>query len=149
MDNSFPNDEQSTPKHSSSGKRRRSRSLRNGQRRPRQSRHDPIAVYVVVENPDLDSLPDGAGIVRREIVFNNDDVDSAGEANESNVNSPLARADNSRGMNASRTDNLYNMEVVESDESTGLSEIETPQFGNRVDSLSAALATIQECQNSE
>jgi hypothetical protein len=73
----------------------RSRSLRSGQRRPHQSRHDPVAVDVVVEHRDLASLPAGAGIVRRGIVFNNDDVDSTGEANEQTLDSPKRLADNS------------------------------------------------------
>jgi hypothetical protein len=133
MDSYLPNNEQSTPKHSSCCKRRRSRSLRSGQRRPRQSRHDPVAVDVVVENRDLVSLPAGAGIVRREIVFNIDDVNLTGEANEPNLDSSLTLADNSRGMNANRTDYLYNMEVDESDGSIGFSEIENPQFDSLVE----------------
>jgi hypothetical protein len=106
MDDSLPNGEHSTPKHSPSGKRRRSRSLRNGQRRSRRSRHDPVAVDVVVENPDFASLPKGAGIVRRGIVFDNDDVDSACDVNAPTLNCPLEHADHSRGMSANSTDHL-------------------------------------------
>jgi hypothetical protein len=65
-------------------------------------------------------------MVRREIVFNNGDVNLTGEANEPTLDSSITLADNSRGMNAIRTDHLYNMEVDESDESIGFSEIENP-----------------------
>jgi hypothetical protein len=96
----------------------------------------------VVGNPDLASLPEGVGIVRREIVFNSDDIDPAGEANEPTSDSPLAHVDNSRGMSASRTDHLYNMEVEESNESTGFSETENTQFDSLVDSPSSARVTL-------
>jgi hypothetical protein len=101
----------------------------------------------VVTNPDLASLPEGVGVVSREIAFHNDDFYSVGEANDPTLESPLAHADNSRGMRASRIDHLYNMEVEESNESTGVSEIENPQFNSLVDSPSIARVTIQACQS--
>jgi hypothetical protein len=143
----LPNDEYSTPKYSSSGKRRRIRSLRNGQRRSRRSRHDPVAVDVVVETPDSASLPEGAGIVRREIVFDNNDVDSAWEVNAPTLNSPLAHADYTRGLSANRTDHLYNTEVDENDESTECSETANPPFDSLVESPSATRAITQAFQS--
>jgi hypothetical protein len=147
MDNFLPNGEHSTPKHSSSGIRRRSRSLRNGQRRSRRSRHDPVAVDVVVETPDSASLPEGAGILRREIVFDNNDLDSAWEVNAPTLNSPLAHANNSRGLSPNRTDHLYNTDVDENDESKECSEIGNQPFDSLVESPSATCATIQACQS--
>jgi hypothetical protein len=104
-------------------------------------------VDVVVETPDSASLPEGAGIVRREIVFDNNDVDSAWEVNAPTLNSPLAHANNSRGLRPNRTDHLYNTDVDENDESTECSEIANPPFDSLVESPSATCATIQACQS--
>jgi hypothetical protein len=95
-------------------------------------------VDVVVETPDSASLPGGAGIVRREIVFDNNDVDSACDVNATTLNSPLAHANNSRGLSPNRTDHLYNTDVDENDESTECSEIANPPFDSLVESPSAA-----------
>jgi hypothetical protein len=103
-------------------------------------------VDVVVETPDSASLPEGAGIVRREIVFDNNDVDSAWEVNAPTLNSPLAHADNSRGLSANRRDHLYDTEVYEKDESTECIEIENSPFESLVESPSATRAIIQAFQ---